>query len=387
MSEEITSIDEIAAACSDCGNCLYACPVYNAELTEPNSPRGKVNLIKKLEDGGLEPNSLNREFMYQCILCGSCEHQCTRGVQFTSMMIDYRNKASKGRRIPLFKKVVLYLYQSFLFKKFTWVIDLLSRTPLRGKFTIPRRRSANLRKLMSRGNDGKTYDLLIFPGCVTGSFYPDIVRKMYRYLENNGFSVVLPRGLECCGFPYKSQGWDKKFETFRTKNKKVFSRFKYRYIVVPCGTCVMSLREHYGLEGVEIFELSQFFHRFLPDARLKPEYTAPREGGPRFTWHDPCHHLKSLGIKDAPRHYMKQMGESFVDDGSALCCGFGGIFSVGFPSTSQKITSRKAGVLKDLGAEAVVTGCPGCYLHLKESLPQDVTFFIDLFDDPPERKE
>jgi glycolate oxidase iron-sulfur subunit len=79
---------------------------------------------------------------------------------------------------------------------------------------------------------------------------------------------------------------------------------------------------------------------------------------------------------------MNRLGEDFIfiDDKSELCCGFGGIFSVGFPSTSKKILKRKQEKLNELGVDTVVTACPGCYLQLKENLTQEVKFFIDLFE-------
>jgi Fe-S oxidoreductase len=60
---------------------------------------------------------------------------------------------------------------------------------------------------------------------------------------------------------------------------------------------------------------------------------------------------------------------------------------VGFPSTSKKILKRKEETLKELGADTVVTACPGCYLQLRENFSPnknkdiDVKFFIDLFEE------
>lgn len=373
MNKQLKDIDEIAAVCSDCGTCLHACPVYNAEWVEPNSPRGKVNLIKALRDGKLEPNKLNRRFIYQCLVCGSCKQACTKGVDFTGMMTAYRNEASGGSRIPFIKKIILFLYQSIIFRKFLWVTDILSRTPLRKRLTLPRRRRANLKEFFAEGEVGKEYDILLFPGCVLSMFYPELTGRIYTVLKEKGFSVVLPKGLSCCGAPYRSQGWDRKFVSLRKRNLEVFSRYRFKYLVVPCGTGVGAFREYYGLEGVEVYELTEFFHKFLPDAQVKAV-----EGGPTG-WHDPCHHLKGLGLGKAPRHFMKQLGERFIDDDTGLCCGFGGIFSVGFPSTSRKILNRKEERLKELGVERVVTSCPGCYFQLRENLEQEVEFFIDLF--------
>jgi glycolate oxidase iron-sulfur subunit len=385
--KKITDIDEIAAVCSDCGNCLHSCPVYNAELTEPNSPRGKVNLVKGLRDGRLEPGRLNREFLYRCMLCGSCQHTCTKGVVFTEMMMQYRAEAAGGKKIPFLKKAILYFYQSFLLKKMTWVVDIVAKTPLRKKLSVPRRRKGALKTILNKKPSRDVeYDILFFPGCVLTMFYPEVAVKTVRFLESRGYSVVVPKGLECCGFPFLSQGWTEKYKRLRKKNMDVFSGYRFKYLVVPCGTGVMTFKEHYGLDGVgdfKIYELTEFFYEHIRDAVVHKEgIKGPGVPERKVTWHDPCHHLKSLGIADAPRHFMKQMGDDFVDDTSALCCGFGGVFSVGFPSTSRKILNRKETKLNELGVGTVVTACPGCYLQLRESLTpeKDVKFFIDLFE-------
>ena len=386
MTKELTDINEIAAACSDCGTCLYACPVYNSRLVEPDSPRGKVNLIKALKDGRLKPGTLNKKFIYRCMLCGSCQHSCTKGVDFTKMMIDYRNEASGGKKIPFLKKIILYFYQSILFKKFSGIVDLFAVTPFGRQLGIPRRRPAKLRKIMtgSKGQKNKQYDILLFPGCVLTYFYPEIIEKTYTLLKQKGFSVVIPKHLQCCGYPFVSQGWEKKFFTLRKKNKSVFSQYNFKYLVVPCCTGVTAFKDYYDLKDIEIYELTEFFYRFIKDAEVDVErFTTPKEEGKkrRVTWHDPCHHLKLLGLGAAPRFFMEQLEESFIDDKSALCCGFGGIFSVGFPATSKQILKRKKMKLDELEADTVVTGCPGCYLQLREHLDpgKEVLFFSDLF--------
>ncbi len=401
------NIDEIAAVCSDCGSCLFACPVYNAELLEPASPRGKVNLIKWLQDGRLKADRLNKKFIYQCALCGSCQHICTNGIEFMDMMIDYRAAAAGGKKIPFLKKMILRLYRSIIFKKLTGVVDILAKTPLRKKLTIPRRRKAKIKALYSKKPGQAQYDILFFPGCVLTYFYPGIIEKTVSFLKKKGFSVVMPKGMECCGFPYLSQGWQEKFISFRKKNKAIFSRFRFKYLVVPCGTGVLTFKNYYDFEdkAIEIYELTEFFYQHIKDAVVNTAHASEPEpiksfcrgvkGGQFFqkapplkkvTFHDPCHHLKSLGIAAAPRFFMEQLGESFIDDKSGLCCGFAGIFSVGFPSTAKKILKRKEELLRELGVDMVVTACPGCYLQLRENLSQnkdkdiDVKFFIDLFD-------
>ncbi len=370
------TIREIATLCADCGTCQSACPVYQAELTEPNSPRGKVNLAKALADGRLAPNARNRRLLYQCLVCGGCEHACPQGVEFTAMMIEQRNRAADGRRIPWLKKVILFFYQGFVLRKVLWLPRLLARTPLRRRLSLPAFQWADLKKVTG-GDRDREYDILLFPGCVFTHFYPRKTVEIKELLEGLGFSVLVPRGLRCCGFPYLSQGWGEKFARLKGRNQAVFRRYRFKRIVVPCSTGVLAFRRHYDLPGVEVLELGEFMYSHCPDAATDPGFAARFAG--RFTYHDPCHNLKSLKLKKEARHFLERFGARFVDDDSALCCGFGGIFKVGFPSTSRRILERKEARLDELGATAVVTSCPGCYLQLKENLDVPVYFFSDLF--------
>ena len=370
------TIREIATLCADCGTCQSACPVYQAELTEPNSPRGKVNLAKALADGRLAPNARNRRLLYQCLVCGGCEHACPQGVEFTAMMIEQRNRAADGRRIPWLKKVILFFYQGFVLRKVLWLPRLLARTPLRRRLSLPAFQWADLKKVTG-GDRDREYDILLFPGCVFTHFYPRKTVEIKELLEGLGFSVLVPRGLRCCGFPYLSQGWGEKFARLKGRNQAVFRRYRFKRIVVPCSTGVLAFRRHYDLPGVEVLELGEFMYSHCPDAATDPGFAARFSG--RFTYHDPCHNLKSLKLKKEARHFLERFGARFVDDDSALCCGFGGIFKVGFPSTSRRILERKEARLDELGATAVVTSCPGCYLQLKENLDVPVYFFSDLF--------
>lgn len=371
------SITEIARLCADCGTCQSACPVYQAELSEPNSPRGKVNLIKAIDDGRLGANRNNRALLYQCLVCGGCEHACPQGVEFTALMIEHRNRISGGQRIPWLKKMALFIYQGFILRKLLWLPRLLSRTPLKKKLSLPHFQKANLKKIIGHDRE-KEYDVLLFPGCVLTYFYSKKVVEIKALLEKQGFSVAYPSGLQCCGFPYLSQGWNDKFTVLKNKNLKIFSAYKFKYLVVPCSTGVLAFKKYYEPAGIEIFELGEFLYEFCRNAPIDPEFAKQIPGS--FTYHDPCHNLKSLKLQKEARHFLEQFGERYKNDAAPLCCGFGGIFKVGFPATSKKILSRKTARLEEINANAVVTSCPGCYMQLQENLNIPVYFFSEIFE-------
>ena len=271
------TISEIAKLCADCGTCQSACPVYQAELTEPNSPRGKVNLAKALADGRLAPSARNRSLLYQCLVCGGCEHACPQGVEFTRMMIEQRNRAAAGKRIPWLKKTALFFYQGFILRRVLWLPRLLARTPLKKRLSLPAFQKADLKKIVGRDRD-REYDILLFPGCVFTYFYPQRTIDIKALLEKQGFSVLYPPGLQCCGFPYLSQGWGDKFAALKKKNEAVFRSIRFKRIVVPCSTGVLALRKYYDLPGIEVLRAGRLHVPPLPRRRDRPALRRPLPG-------------------------------------------------------------------------------------------------------------
>ena len=51
---------------------MNACPVYKQLHFEGASPRGKVQLIKQVIEGKLEPSDHFLDLMFTCLLCENC---------------------------------------------------------------------------------------------------------------------------------------------------------------------------------------------------------------------------------------------------------------------------------------------------------------------------
>jgi glycolate oxidase iron-sulfur subunit len=89
----------------------------------------------------------------------------------------------------------------------------------------------------------------------------------------------------------------------------------------------------------------------------------------RITYHDPCH-LRTRGITSQPRELLRAAsGVNLMEmEGGDKCCGMGGTFNVYHYDTSMKINEGKSLAIEKTGAEAVVTGCPGCMMQLSDGL-------------------
>ncbi len=89
FKKEIKLLNDQTAICTLCGSCNSSCPVYEIELTEPNSPRGKINLIKEVMAGHLSESQQIKELISVCLFCGYCQDSCSKGVDFRAVFTGY----------------------------------------------------------------------------------------------------------------------------------------------------------------------------------------------------------------------------------------------------------------------------------------------------------
>ena len=86
----------------------------------------------------------------------------------------------------------------------------------------------------------------------------------------------------------------------------------------------------------------------------------------RVTYHDGCHGLRELRIREAPRLLLRAVRDlELVEcDEPESCCGFGGLFSVKFPMISTAMAEVKGGALARTGCDYIVSSDPSCQLQL-----------------------
>lgn len=118
------------------------------------------------------------------------------------------------------------------------------------------------------------------------------------------------------------------------------------------------LPELLGVEPYDVWELSAFLDKHGVELPV-------RNAGQTVTYHDSCHMLRDLGIREAPRRLLEQSGASLnALPRPDLCCGFGGTFSVRQPEVSVAMADDKLGGVEQTGADVLVTADPGCLMHL-----------------------
>jgi L-lactate dehydrogenase complex protein LldE len=200
----------------------------------------------------------------------------------------------------------------------------------------------------------------LFATCLGDLLLPDAVADAEALLRDAGHDVVFPPDQTCCGQPAFNAGHREAAARVARQFTRAFSRDLP--VVCPSGSCA-AMVAHYVPELLdvapyEVYELSAFLSKHASNTVLLE--------GRRIVYHDSCHLLRELGVRDEPRALLREAGADVTELARPdLCCGFGGTFSVRQPEVSVAMADDKLADAERSGAEVLVTADPGCLLHLR----------------------
>jgi L-lactate dehydrogenase complex protein LldE len=201
----------------------------------------------------------------------------------------------------------------------------------------------------------------LFIPCFVDQFYPQVGLAMVTVLRRLGIRPVFPAAQTCCGQPAFNTGyWDHARQLAR-RYCEIFTG--YDAIVSPSGSCVAMVRNFYpdlGLAPPATFEFTEFLVKQLGVADVGARFAG------KATYHDGCHALRELRLKDEPRQLLRAVrGLELIEmDQAETCCGFGGAFSVKFPAISAAMDDVKCASIQKTGAQYVVSTDSSCLMQI-----------------------
>jgi L-lactate dehydrogenase complex protein LldE len=216
----------------------------------------------------------------------------------------------------------------------------------------------------------------LFVTCVVDQLFPRAGLAMAKVLEQIGWQIDFPEAQTCCGQPAFNSGYRAEARLVARHFLNVFRDAEY--IVVPSGSCTAMIAHHYE----ELFQKEpdalDLVHELAPRiyefSQFLLEVAGVEDLGARFeevvTYHDSCHALRELKIKDGPRRLLANVRglELREMDIAEECCGFGGTFSVKFPEVSGGMARTKVESILRTGANVVVSIDSSCLMQLQGAL-------------------
>lgn len=225
---------------------------------------------------------------------------------------------------------------------------------------------------MGRSTFRSGMKISLFIPCFIDQYYPRTGISVVRILEKLGHEVDYPEAQTCCGQPAFNSGYWEEAREVATHALEVFQDSEV--VVTPSGSCGAMMKVFYpqlfagfGREeqavalSRRVFEFSDFLVHQLGVTDLGASFQG------KATFHDGCHGLRELGIREAPRKLLAHVkGLELVEMGEAqTCCGFGGTFAVKFPSISTAMGEVKCASIEETGASVVISNDSSCLMQIQ----------------------
>lgn len=390
--------------CVHCGLCQNACPTYLALGTEADSPRGRIHLMRALQEGRLTLDAAAVRHLDLCLGCRGCETACPSGVAYGELIEAVRPWVEARHRRPFAERVrrwvtVRVLTTPRLLRALLLPARLLDRSGmsalvraaspyaparLAGAMHLlpaalaPRAALPRQPAIADGDPDGRPVHLV--PGCVMPELCGDTVRSTARVLAVNGWRVSVPQGAGCCGALALHAG-----DRVRAlaAARRTFDALVAATppadappIVVTAAGCGAMMKSWGALFADDPARASAA-HAVAARIRDATELLAggtlrvPAGLSPRrVAYHDPCHLGHAQGVRDAPRALLAAIpGLELVRmDDEDLCCGSAGHYNVMQPDMARTLVARKVAAIRASGAELVATANAGCALQLEAGL-------------------
>ena len=413
--------------CVHCGLCLSACPTYGVTGLEMESPRGRIALMKAVNEGRVGISDRIVSHWEACLNCRACEAVCPSGVPYGRMMertraqVRFRGRQSEGvKRMTrwflraLLPRPVLMRFGASLLRLYqhlgvqgmvrrTGLLRLLPRglqqlesqvPQMSGRFFGPSRRS------FQPAEGGQRMKVALLSGCVMPLMQAETMNATVRVLTRNGCQVSVPPRQGCCGALNTHAGDLQTARAMAKKNIDALLSTGPDRIVTSSAGCGSTMKEYRDLlkddpEYAEKARQASEITRDITELLLELPFRRPLAHLERMvTYQDPCHLAHAQRISAAPRKILEAIpGVQLQEmENPSMCCGGAGIYSAVQPMLSRRILSRKVEMVIETGASEAITANPGCMLQLEQGLrgagqETPVRHVVDILDEAYRREE
>jgi glycolate oxidase iron-sulfur subunit len=381
--------------CVHCGLCLEACPTYMLTRAEMDSPRGRIYLMKALAEGRLDLDQDAVRHLDLCLGCRGCETACPSGVHYGRLIEDARafvereHRRALGDRLRRFAVSSIFPYPNRM-RALLAPIRLLERAGLRPFVTRimppalrgwlellpPLTAGANAQIETPRAQPAAgAPTVVVHHGCVAQVLADEENLNMERALAASGYRVLHLGSTVCCGALDLHAGNRNRALEFARANVRALKACGADAILSAASGCSVAIAEYGELlkNDTELGDDARAISARVKDLSsmiLARPSIAAREFRCTVTYHDACHLVHGLGVREAPRKLLASIpGVKIVEMAeSDVCCGSAGSYNLTEPAMSRELAKRKADNIRATGADYVVLANPGCEFQIAAEL-------------------
>lgn len=214
-------------------------------------------------------------------------------------------------------------------------------------------------------------EVVYFIGCTSNYRETSIRDATISILKKAGVEFTIIDEY-CCTSPLLRTGQLEGTSQIAQYNSDQVSQAGARTVVTSCSGCYRTLKRDYPRMGVryefDILHITEFIEHLIDQGSL---HIKDSLNIVPYTWHDPCHLGRHMDVYDSPRNVLEKMRvpllEMETSRENAWCCGAGGGCKSAYADWSLETATSRIAQAQDVGASAIVTGCPFCVRNLRDA--------------------
>jgi Fe-S oxidoreductase len=360
----------------------YVCPSIARYNFHAFSGGGRLNIASAMLKNKITYNSLLRDIVYNCQMCGACGVSCNYAMDMEVLqpINEFRIKCVEdGQTHPTLEKVISRLRKTN---------SLVSFEGKRGDWA---------KKLDVKNAFQEPVEVLFHVGCLTScdKDLQKLAKNTVKILQNAGINFGIAGDHElCCGGRAYQMGYKEDFLNQARKNINLIKRAGINTLVTGCADCYQAFKVLYGQfdlnGGFKVFHITEYLDKLIQEKKIK----MIKKLNLNITYHDPCHlgrlgepwvkwegkkipggrfmfdppkeyRRGTKGIYEAPRNVINSIpGLQFTEMARikeyAWCCGTGGGVNESNPEFAEWTATKRITEAIGTGAEAIVSACPWC---------------------------
>jgi L-lactate dehydrogenase complex protein LldF len=349
-----------ALTCIRCGACSNACPPFMAVGGHQfgHIYNGPIGLVLTPFHHGLDqadlPNTL-------CTQCNACQEICPVDIPLPRQILEHRRAGRKSLR----KRAILGVW------KRPELADRLLRAgaPFSGLVPGTPRLARTPYRDRALDSSGVGEPMTLFASCMVDRMLPEAAAALRQIADKAGYKVGFPKAQWCCGLIAANAGDFKGGADLHTQLAQSLGDSN-GLIVTPSASCfgafTIDAPDWGAVADDGIRSRFRDSTRFALELLTKRPELVENDGmSLKVAYHDSCQTLRQLGLKTEPRRLLELAGYEVVDiPDIANCCGFGGTFSLEWPSVAARLAKWKLDAIAKTGCTVVASDNPGCLIHI-----------------------